>query len=101
LRPGTIAGVHLTPKGVKDFKGHLESYEYPSIFQTADESIHAAYSFRRRTVKSIRFQEDWIKGGGTIGVFKAMARLSGSQRPNRSHSDVARSTNLGTSCSSK
>jgi predicted neuraminidase len=68
--PETIAGLHLTPKEVKDFKGHLESYEYPSILQTPDGSIHAAYSFRRRTVKYVKFQEDWIKGGGTIGVFK-------------------------------
>ncbi len=71
--PETMAGVSLNEKELKDFKGHLDAYEYPSILQTPDGLIHVAYSFRRRTVKYLKFQEDWIKGGGTIGVFKGDA----------------------------
>jgi predicted neuraminidase len=68
--PETITGVKLSEKEMKDFKGHLNAYEYPSILQTSDGLIHAAYSFRRRTVKEVSFHEGWIKGGGTTGVFK-------------------------------
>src|SRR5579863_7573847 len=68
--PPAMVGVTLNEKEMKDFKGHLDAYEYPSIIQTTDGLIHAAYSFRRRTVKYVNFQEDWIKRGSTIGVFK-------------------------------
>jgi hypothetical protein len=31
--------------------------------------IHMSYTFRRRTIKYSSFDESWIKGGGTLGLF--------------------------------
>ena len=68
--PETLAGVHLNAKQLKSFQDHTEAYEYPSILQTEDGAIHVAYTFRRRTIKYVRIGEDWIKKGGTAGVYK-------------------------------
>ena len=67
--PNTIAGTDVTRE--EDlFFDHLYSYEYPSILQTADGVVHMAYTFRRRTIKYVAFDEAWIKSGGTSGTFK-------------------------------
>lgn len=52
------------------FFDHFYSYEYPPIVQTSDGVIHMAYTFRRRTIKYIAFDEPWIKGGSSKGIFK-------------------------------
>ncbi|MET3848114.1 sialidase family protein [Paenibacillus sp. OAE614] len=39
-------------------------YSYPSIIQTKDGSIHAAYSYLRKAIKYVRFTEDWVKENG-------------------------------------
>jgi predicted neuraminidase len=67
--PDTIAGIDVTQER-DSFFDHLYSYEYPTIVQTADGIIHMAYTFRRRTIKYVTFDETWIKGGRTSGVFK-------------------------------
>jgi predicted neuraminidase len=67
--PDAIAGTDVErERGA--FFDHLYSYEYPSIIQTSDGIIHMAYTFRRRTIKYIAFDENWIKGGSTKGIFK-------------------------------
>ena len=67
--PDAIAGVNVA--GERDsFFDHLYSYEYPSIIQTPDGVIHMAYTFRRRTIKYVAFDETWIEGGNTRGIFK-------------------------------
>ncbi|MFI1966441.1 exo-alpha-sialidase [Streptomyces pathocidini] len=38
-------------------------YSYPSILQTRDGGLHIAYSFLRKTIKHVRVEEDWIRGG--------------------------------------
>jgi hypothetical protein len=44
---------------MKDVPGRDE-YSYPSILQTSDGSIYVAYTFRRQTIKVVRFSESWI-----------------------------------------
>jgi predicted neuraminidase len=74
--PSVMAGTDITDnKGA--FFGHLFSYEYPSIIETADGTIHVSYTFRRRTIKYANFDENWIKGGSTLGIF------TGDQNPSK------------------
>jgi len=47
-----------------------EEYSYPSVTQTSDGKIHVAYTYRRYTIKAVRFDERWIEGGSTAGTYK-------------------------------
>lgn len=47
-----------------------EEYSYPSVTQTADGKITVAYTYRRFTIKAVRFDEKWIEGGSTAGSFQ-------------------------------
>jgi predicted neuraminidase len=38
-----------------------DEYSYPSILQAHDGSIFVAYTFRRETIKVVRFSETWIE----------------------------------------
>jgi predicted neuraminidase len=67
--PDAVAGIDVS-RLRQAFIEHLYSYEYPSIVQTPDGVIHMSYTFRRRTIKYVAFDEEWIKGGATRGVFK-------------------------------
>jgi len=51
-------------------RGMDEEYSYPSVLQDADGKINVAYTYRRLTIKVVRFDEEWIKGGNTEGAFK-------------------------------
>ena len=47
---------------------HLENtkggrFDYPSVVQSKDGSIHATYSFNLQTVKHVHFNEAWVMGG--------------------------------------
>lgn len=47
---------------------HLERtkggrFDYPSVIQSKDGSLHATYSFDTKTIKHARFNEAWIKEG--------------------------------------
>jgi predicted neuraminidase len=66
--PDTMAGVDVSGKQ-KMFFQHLFDYSYPSVIQTEDGTIHMSYTFRRRTIKCVNFDEGWIKDGATIGIF--------------------------------
>jgi predicted neuraminidase len=46
-----------------------EEYSYPSILQAADGRINVAYTYRRFTIKIVRFDENWLKIGTTTGTF--------------------------------
>jgi len=48
----------------------LEEYSYPSLYQLLDKKIMVAYTYRRRAIKSVRFSEEWIKQGTTVGEYK-------------------------------
>jgi predicted neuraminidase len=52
-----------------------EEYSYPSVLQDSRGQINVAYTYRHETIKVVRFSEDWIKNGSTIGQFK------GDQKP--------------------
>jgi predicted neuraminidase len=52
-------------------------YSYPSIVQSTDGMIHVAYTFRRETIKYMKFSEDWIKHGTTVGGKPEDARHEG------------------------
>ncbi|NUN95184.1 MAG: exo-alpha-sialidase [Candidatus Omnitrophica bacterium] len=47
---------------------HLENtpggrFDYPSIIQAKDGSLHATYSYNLETIKHVRFNEEWVKTG--------------------------------------
>lgn len=47
---------------------HLENaegqrFDYPSIIQAADGSLHATYSYNLETIKHVRFNEEWVQAG--------------------------------------
>jgi len=66
--PNTMAGSDVSDEQ-KTFFQHLFDYSYPSIIETPDGVIHMSYTFRRRTIKYVNFEESWIKGGSTLGIF--------------------------------
>lgn len=45
-----------------------EEYSYPSILQDPDGQIDLAFTFRRETIKFLRFSEDWIRGGASTSA---------------------------------
>ena len=49
----------------KEKKPGREEYSYPSIVQDADGQIDLAFTYRRETIKFVRFPESWIQGRGT------------------------------------
>lgn len=47
---------------------HLEHtpggrFDYPSMIQAADGSLHATYSYNLKTIKHVRFNEAWVQQG--------------------------------------
>jgi predicted neuraminidase len=47
---------------------HLENttgqrFDYPSIVQARDGSLHATYSYNLKTIKHVTFNESWVKAG--------------------------------------
>lgn len=44
-----------------EYKDSEIGYSYPSIIQTRDGMLHAAYSYLRKAIKYVRFTEEWIK----------------------------------------
>lgn len=43
-------------------------YSYPSITASPDGTIHAAYSYLRKAIKYVRFDEEWVKRDGRTPV---------------------------------
>ena len=47
---------------------HLENvpearFDYPSIIQSKDGSLHVTYSDNLKTIKHVRFNEEWVRYG--------------------------------------
>lgn len=40
-----------------------ERFDYPSLIQAADGSLHATYSYNLKTIKHVRFDEAWVQQG--------------------------------------
>ncbi len=40
-----------------------ERFDYPSIVQAKDGSLHTSYSYNLRTIKHVHFNEAWVKQG--------------------------------------
>ncbi len=38
-------------------------FDYPSLIQAKDGSLHATYSYNVRTIKHVHFNEDWVQQG--------------------------------------
>jgi len=47
-----------------------EEYSYPSVIQAAGGKIVVAFTYRRETIRVVRFDEKWIESGGTVGEFQ-------------------------------
>ena len=50
------------------WKRHLENapgqrFDYPSIIQAPDETLHATYSYNTKTIKYAHFNEAWVQQG--------------------------------------
>jgi predicted neuraminidase len=54
----------------RNTRNKSEEYSYPSVLQDARGQINVAYTYRHETIKVVRFSENWIKNGSTIGQFK-------------------------------
>lgn len=50
--------------------GKPDEYSYPSVLQDADGKINVAYTYRREAIKVVRFDEEWVQSGTTVGNFK-------------------------------
>lgn len=46
-----------------------EEYSYPSILQARNGKIYVSFTYRRQTIKVVTITEDWIRKGGTVGVY--------------------------------
>ncbi len=51
-----------------------EEYSYPSVTQSSDGKIDVAYTYRRYTIKAVRFDEKWIEAGDTTGSFRPVRK---------------------------
>ena len=51
-----------------------DEYSYPSVLQDANGKVVVAYTYRRETIKVVRFDEDWIKQNNTVRKFKGDPR---------------------------
>ena len=40
-----------------------ERFDYPSLIQALDDSLHVTYSYNLKTVKHVRFNEAWVQEG--------------------------------------
>jgi predicted neuraminidase len=47
-----------------------EEYSYPTVTQQQDGRILVAYTYRRQTIKAVRFDESWIRQGRSIGLHR-------------------------------
>jgi predicted neuraminidase len=68
--PRDRLAVSLSPDGGQTWTHtrHLENtpggrFDYPSLIQAADGTLHATYSYNLRTIKHVHFNEAWVKEG--------------------------------------
>ncbi len=67
--------------------GHLpkdierEEYSYPAILQRHDGTLALAFTYRRATIKYVAFNEDWIKNGTTVGIYKPAGKVNATHVP--------------------
>ena len=65
-----VRDVQAGPTPPAFLPAELLEYSYPSITQTPDGMIQLAFTFRLETIKYMTFDEQWIKQGATVGLFK-------------------------------
>ena len=41
-----------------------ERFDYPSIIQAKDDTLHATYSYNTSAIKYVRFNEAWVQKEG-------------------------------------
>jgi predicted neuraminidase len=70
LETGKLRDGEMAVESVKKNEPGREEYSYPSIIEGSDHKIYVAYTYRRFTVKAVRFDEKWIKEGTTEGTFR-------------------------------
>ena len=58
-----------------------EEYSYPSILQRHDGTLALAFTYRRATIKCAAFDEDWIKSGTTVGIYKPTGKINARGAP--------------------
>lgn len=47
-----------------EYKDRPVGYSYPALIQTADSSLHVAFSYLRKAIKHVRLTPDWITAQG-------------------------------------
>jgi predicted neuraminidase len=67
IETGNLSSLEIDSRGKQ--KVH-EEYSYPSLLEDAQGKINVAYSYNRKTIKVVRFEEEWITQGHTQGQFK-------------------------------
>lgn len=67
-----------------------DEYSYPSIVETRDGMLYLSYTYNRKTIKVISFEEGWIKRGMREGEYRPAA---GAHVP--AHASAARKENQG------
>jgi len=59
LETGIAPGTAPVPANSKE--PGREEFSYPSVTQGSDGMIHVAYTYRRATIKTVRFREEWLQ----------------------------------------
>jgi predicted neuraminidase len=67
IETGNPSSLEIDSRGKQ--KVH-EEFSYPSVLEDAQGKINVAYSYNRKTIKVVRFEEEWITQGHTQGKFK-------------------------------
>ena len=49
--------------------GEDSEYSYPSVTQSPDGKVQLVFTFNRKTIKYMTFDEQWIRRGATRGLF--------------------------------
>lgn len=67
IETGNSAGLQ---DATKENDGSTEEYSYPSVLQDANGKINVAFTYDRKVIKVVKFDEDCIRKGATQGLFK-------------------------------
>ena len=68
--PASQAGTDKSPGAEVIHLPKGQEYSYPSVLQLPDGKIITTYTYRRRAIKAVLVDEEWIKQGDTVGAYR-------------------------------